>query len=156
MQELDDLRMKYQNPLDIIPDNSNETNIIDDNKNVAIYDDEYISIKYDGFGKGAAYPFEDRQCLILIIENKTDTVFDFQPQSLALDGIDVGKLVCYDSVSPHSKGKIFILKMSNTDIDFDNTSPSKITRTIAIQDSSDTGLFGSNYWYTISFIDVDL
>ena len=121
-----------------------------------LYDDEYVAISLIGFGKGASYPFENRQCLILSVENKTDAVFDFLPQSLSLDEIEVGKLVCYDSVSPHSKGKIFLLKMSNTDIDFDNTSPSKITGTIAIQDSSDTGLFGSNRWYTISFIDVDL
>ena len=121
-----------------------------------LYDDEYVTINFIGFGKGASYPFENRQCLILSVENKTDTIFDFSPQSLSLDEVEVGKLVCYDSVSPHSKGKIFLIKMSNTDVDFDNTSPSKITGTISIRDSSDTGLFGSNYWYTISFIDVDL
>ena len=89
--------------------NSIEKN--NDYSETIIFDDDYVTVSYLGFGKGADYPFENRQCLILSVENKTDAKFDFSPQSLSLDGIEVGKLVCYDSVSPHSKGKIFLLKI---------------------------------------------
>ena len=124
---------------------------------IDIYEDEYVKISYIGFGKGASYPFENRQCLILMVENKTDTVFEFLPRSISLDGIDVGKLSCYEPVSAHSKGKIYLLKMKDTDNEFENTTPSKITGAIAIKDSLDIGIWGKDeWWYIVSFVDVDL
>lgn len=122
-----------------------------------LFEDKYVKISYVGFGKGASYPFENRQCLILMVENKTDTVFDFLPRSISLDGIDVGKLSCYESVSAHSKGKIYLLKMKDTDNEFENTTPSRITGAIAIKDSLDIGIWGKDeWWYIVSFVDVDL
>lgn len=124
---------------------------------IDIYEDEYVKISYIGFGKGASYPFENRQCLILMVENKTDTVFDILPRSISLDGIDVGKLSCYESVSAHSKGKIYLLKMKDTDNEFENTTPSRITGAIAIKDLLDIGIWGEDeWWYIVSFVDVDL
>ena len=123
---------------------------------IDIYEDEYVKISYIGFGKGASYPFENRQCLILMVDNKTDTMFEFLPKSLSLDGVEVGELVCYNSISPHSNGKIFLIKTNNPST-FENTSPSKITGVIAIKDSLDIGIWGEDeWWYIVSFVDVDL
>lgn len=118
-----------------------------------IYEDNYVIINYLGFGKGARYPFGDRQCLILIIENKTTATLDISASSIALDGYDVGKLACYDSVSPRSKGKAFFLKMNDSSKYFENTSPSKISGSISVKDANDIGIFGSSSWYTVSFVD---
>lgn len=153
-EEYIDLHAEYIKLLAQIQDKTDEEAVENDDPTI-IYDDEYVTLSYLGFGKGAAYPFENRLCLILSVNNKTDAMLDFLPQSIAFDGTDVGKLLCYDSISPHSSGKIFLLKMSSTD-NFENTSPTRISGSIAIEDSSNIGLFGSNYWNTISFIDVDL
>lgn len=124
---------------------------------VKVYEDDFIKINYVGFGKGAKYPFQNRDCLILTIENKTDTTFEFLPNSLALDGNDEGSLACYEKISPKSNGKIYILKMSDTDQYFNNRTPSKISCELSVKDYSNIGVFGeNNWWHKISFVNIDL
>lgn len=125
---------------------------------VNIYEDDYISLSYVGFGTGASYPFEERQCIIFEAENKTDGVIGISPTALSLDGYDVGALLCREKISPQSKGKIYLLKESNINLTFDNLNPTKISGSLELYDSNGMGLFpaDNSRYHTISFIDVSL
>lgn len=125
-------------------------------KYTKVYDDEFIKISYVGIGKGASYPYENRECVIFYIENKTDTTYEFLPDSLSFDDVDVGKLACYTRVAPKSTGKIYMIKMSNTDQYFENKSPSKISGELSVKDYSDLGIFGDNWWHSVSFVNIEI
>lgn len=125
-------------------------------KTTEVYDDEFIKISYVGIGKGASYPYENRECIIFYIENKTEATYEFLCDSLSLDGVDVGKLACYSKIAPKSNGKIFFLKMSNTDQYFENKSPSKISGELSVKDYSDLGIFGDNWWHSVSFVNIEV
>lgn len=122
-----------------------------------LYEDEFVKVSYVGFGKGASFPYEQRECLIFLIENKTETTFEFSPSSISLDGVDTGRLVCYNKLAPQSMGKIYLLKMNDTDQYFENKTPTKITCEMSIKDYGEKGVFGEDTErHSISFINVDI
>lgn len=125
-------------------------------KLTAVYEDEFVKISYAGIGKGASFPFEDRECIIFNVENKTQSTLEFLPNSISLDENDVGNLTCNDKIAPQSNGKIYLLKMSSTDKYFNNKTPSRISGDLSVKDYSDIGTFGNNWWHKISFINVEI
>lgn len=154
-EEIYDLKLQLEAQAQ--SESSNDSTSSTTPEETKVYEDDFIKINYVGFGKGAKYPFQDRDCLILSIENKTDTTFEFLPNSLALDGNDEGSLACYEKISPKSKGKIYFLKMSDTDQYFKNRTPSKISCELSVKDYSNIGVFGeNNWWHKISFVDIDI
>lgn len=121
----------------------------------AVYDDEYISLAYVGIGRGASFPFADKQCVIFEVENKTKTTFEFSSIALALDGKDIGYAVCYSKISAKSTGQIYVVAENQSSIA--GVNPSIITGSMAVQDTLDIGTFGeNNWWHKISFTDIQI
>lgn len=120
-----------------------------------VYDDEFIKVSYAGIEKSAEW--SNRESITFLVENKTNVVLTFFPVCVALDGIDVGKLMNYDSISPSSRGKVYFPKDYNSENpEFDNKSPSLVSGSLLVVDMNNTGVLGERKQYEFSFSNIEI
>ena len=133
--------------------NSNKSNEKEE-KAVKIYEDEYITAYFEGIGECAE--FLNRESIVFVMENKTNIALTFFSVCVALDGVDVGDLTNYSSVSPKSTGKVHFIKYDKENSNFANKTPSLVSGCILVRDMNDTGELGGDTQYEFSFSNIEL
>lgn len=120
-----------------------------------VYEDGYITVSFLGINNCAEW--SNREAVTFWIENKTDISLTFFPVCVSLDGVDVGSLMNYVTISPQSKGKVYFLKnFDDLNSDFDNKTPSFVSGSLLVDDMNNTGLFGDRTQYEFSFSNIDV
>lgn len=120
-----------------------------------VYDDEFVTVSFCGIEKSAEW--SNRESITFLVENKTDVSLTFFPICVSLDGIDVGKLMNYDSVSPQSKGKVYFPKEYDSENpNFDNKAPSVVSGSLLVKDMNSTGALGDRNQYEFSFANISV
>lgn len=115
-----------------------------------VYEDTNVKINYLKTSVNPNYSWYE--CVVFLIENKTNGVITFQADTISLDGMDIGHISMSDPVSPQSKGYIYA-DVSDVSL---NRSPKTISGQLVVIDFDNTAF--STSWkdesYKASFVNV--
>lgn len=117
-----------------------------------IYEDLNVKINYLKTGKNPRYSWYE--CVVFLIENKTNGVITFQADSISLDGTDIGDISMSDPISPQSKGYIYA-DVENVSL---NRSPKSISGQLRVIDFDNTAFSTDwrNQSYDALFVNVPI
>lgn len=109
----------------------------------SLYDDQFVNISFCGIEKYAG-----KESVVYIVENKNDFALHVWDPTVALDGIDLGKMTGMYDISPKSKGKVYFYKDNKSNIE--NKNPSTVSGSLTINSKGNEKINGQTY-YEISF-----
>lgn len=117
-----------------------------------VYEDYNVKINYLKTGNNPRYSWYE--CVVFLIENKTNGVITFQADSISLDGTDIGHISMSDPISPQSKGYIYA-NVENVSL---NRSPKSISGQLSVIDFDNTAFSTDwrNQSYEALFVNVPI